>query len=214
MDDTSGYRLEIARTHAVLRLDPQIANAAWGDIDRVGSQLITRVNDRFANAWLIDLSGLDYMGSALVALVVRVWKAVQAAGGRAVVVCGDGMPQEVLRLAGLDKVWTITRTYEEGLSRLGVSPAQPDTRGGFPVLPLAALVCAAAAGTVLALLLRGVSIPRDFAVAGTYGGAGMAVALGVVGCAKGRGWGRALSALALLGGIAVIVLGVLKIPSP
>jgi anti-anti-sigma factor len=214
LDDTTGYRLEIARSHAVLRLDPHIGNAAWGDIDRVGNQVITRVNDKFANAWLIDLSGLDYMGSALVALVVRVWKAVQGAGGRAVVVCGDGMPQEVLRLAGLDKVWTITRTYEEGLAKLGVSPAQPESQDGFPVLSVLALVLAAVAATVLTLLLRGIRIPRDLAVAGTYGGAGMAVALAAVGCARGRGWGRVLAALVLLAGIAVIVVGVLKIPSP
>ena len=34
------------------------------------------------------------------------------------------MPEEVLRLAGLDKVWTITSTYEDGLKQLGVTRAK------------------------------------------------------------------------------------------
>src|SRR5690606_14590897 len=114
-------RLEMARSHAVLRLDPEMGSAAWGDIDRVGNELIANVNGQGSPAWLIDLSRLEYMGSALVALVVRVWKAVNSGGGKVVVVCGGGMPQEVLRLAGLDKVWTITSTYEDGLRKLGVA---------------------------------------------------------------------------------------------
>ncbi|MFO1093610.1 MAG: hypothetical protein U0992_09895 [Planctomycetaceae bacterium] len=41
---TQGYRLEMARSHAVLRLDPEMGSAAWGDIDRVGNELIASVN--------------------------------------------------------------------------------------------------------------------------------------------------------------------------
>src|SRR5687768_9564630 len=80
---TQGYRLEIARSHAVLRLEPMMGQAAWGDIDRVGTEVLANVNGQKNGSWLIDLSGLEYMGSALVALVVRVWKAVQTSGGKA-----------------------------------------------------------------------------------------------------------------------------------
>jgi anti-anti-sigma factor len=211
---TTGYRLEIAQSHAVLRLEPDIANAAWGDIDRVGTQLVASVNSKGSGAWLIDLSGLDYMGSALVALVVRLWKAVQAVGGRVVVVCGEGMPQEVLRLAGLDKVWTVTATYEEGLKQLGVPPARSAARGGFPWLSCLALMCAAGAGTALALLHRGVDVNRNYAVAGLFGGAGLSIALAAVAAVKDRSWRRAFAALVLLGGIAVAAYGVMKLPPP
>jgi anti-anti-sigma factor len=211
---TSGYRLEIARSHAVLRLEPQIGSAAWGDIDRVGNELIASVNNQTAGAWLIDLSSLDYMGSALVALVVRLWKAVQAVGGRVVVVCGDGMPQEVLRLAGLDKVWTIATTYEEGLRQLGVPPARAAERGGFPWLSSLALLCAAGAGTALALLMRGANVNRTYAVAGLFGGAGVSIALAGVAAVREKAWRRAFAALVLLGSIGVVVYGVMKLPPP
>jgi anti-anti-sigma factor len=211
---TTGYRLELAQSHAILRLEPQIGNAAWGDIDRVGAELIDRVNTKRAGAWLIDLSGLEYMGSALVALVVRVWKAVQAVGGRVVVVCGDGMPQEVLKLAGLDKVWTITTTYEDGLKQLGIDPARPVQRSGFPGLTLFALLCAGGAGAALVVLWKGLNVNRDLTTAGLYGGAGISIALAAVAALKEKSWRRALAGLVLIGGIAVAALGVMKLPHP
>jgi hypothetical protein len=154
------------------------------------------------------------MGSALVALVVRVWKAVQAVGGRVVVVCGDGMPQEVLKLAGLDKVWTITATYEEGLKQLGVEPARTSERAGFPILTVLALLCAGGAGAAFALLWKGAAVNRDLTVAGLFGGAGISIALAAVAAVKEKSWRRAFAGLVLIGGIAVAVLGVMKLPHP
>jgi anti-anti-sigma factor len=220
---TQGYRLEIARSHAVLRLEPMMGQAAWGDIDRVGTEVLANVNGQKNGAWLIDLSGLEYMGSALVALVVRIWKAVQTSGGKSVVVCGQGMPQDVLKLAGLDKVWTITQTYEEGLKRLGVSAAAAApataaggaaTAGGFPLLGVLALVGALVAGGVLAALLTGSSIERDLALAGLFGGGGIAAMLGLVALIRERSWGRILGLLSATAGIACAIFGYMQLPRP
>jgi anti-anti-sigma factor len=219
---TQGYRLEMARSHAVLRLDPEMGSAAWGDIDRVGNELIASVNGQSTPAWLIDLSRLEYMGSALVALVVRVWKAVQNGGGKVVVVCGGGMPQEVLRLAGLDKVWTITNTYEDGLRKLGVSgpggvssPMRGDIdagAGGFPLLAVLSLICAVASGIALAMVLSGKPINRDLVVAGLLGGGVAAAVLGCVAVIKELGWGRWVGAAAGVAGIAFAAFGWSKLP--
>ena len=220
---TQGYRLEIARSHAVLRLEPMMGQAAWGDIDRVGTEVLANVNGRKNGAWLIDLSGLEYMGSALVALVVRVWKAVQTSGGKAVVVCGQGMPQDVLKLAGLDKVWTITPTYEEGLKRLGVSPAAAGTAvvaggetaaRGFPLLGVLALIGALAAGAVLGAILTNTPIQRDVALAGLFGGGAIAAMLGFAALVRERSWGRVLGLLSAAAGIACAVFGYMQLPTP
>lgn len=221
---TQGYRLEMARSHAVLRLDPEMGSAAWGDIDRVGNELIASVNGQSTPAWLIDLSRLEYMGSALVALVVRVWKAVQNGGGKVVVVCGSGMPQEVLRLAGLDKVWTIVSTYEDGLRKLGVSgpgsssssSAQNTEDGaaasGFPLLAILSAICAVAAGASLALAMSGRAVNRDLIVAGLLGGGVAAAVLGFVSVIKERSWGRILGGLAAVAGVGIAFAGYSKLP--
>lgn len=220
---TQGYRLEMARSHAVLRLDPEMGSAAWGDIDRVGNELIASVNNNTTPAWLIDLSRLEYMGSALVALVVRVWKAVQNGGGKVVVVCGGGMPQEVLRLAGLDKVWVIVSTYEDGLRKLGVSGPGGGGGGfargggveaatGFPLLAILAVICAIAAGVSLGMALSGKPINRDLIVAGLLGGGVAAAVLGVVSVIKESGWGRWVGGLAALAGVGIAFAGYSKLP--
>jgi len=220
---TQGYRLEMARSHAVLRLDPEMGSAAWGDIDRVGNELIASVNGQSSPAWLIDLSRLEYMGSALVALVVRVWKAVQNGGGKVVVVCGGGMPQEVLRLAGLDKVWTIVTTYEDGLRKLGVGmgggagggssgTSRGGTDTGFPLLAVLSAICAVAAGISLGIVLSGRAVNRDLIVAGLLGGGVAAAVLGCVAVIKERSWGRVLGGIAALAGIGIAVAGYSKLP--
>jgi anti-anti-sigma factor len=200
-----------------------MGSAAWGDIDRVGNELIASVNGQSSPAWLIDLSRLEYMGSALVALVVRVWKAVQNGGGKVVVVCGGGMPQEVLRLAGLDKVWTIVSTYEDGLRKLGVGMgggagggASGSARGGtdtsFPLLAVLSAICAVAAGISLALILSGRAVNRDLIVAGLLGGGVAAAVLGCVAVIKERNWGRILGGISALAGIGIAVAGYSKLP--
>lgn len=220
---TQGYRLEMARSHAVLRLDPEMGSAAWGDIDRVGNELIASVNGQSTPAWLIDLSRLEYMGSALVALVVRVWKAVQNGGGKVVVVCGGGMPQEVLRLAGLDKVWTIVTTYEDGLRKLGISGPSGgssfdrggmagDAATGFPLLAVLSAICAVAAGVSLAMAVSGRPINRDLIVAGLLGGGVAAAVLGFVSVIKERSWGRIVGGLAAVAGVAIAFAGYSKLP--
>ncbi len=210
---TENYHLQIANSHAVLRLEPPIGRAAWGDIERVGNELISNVNEQKSRAWLIDLSGLEYMGSALVALVVRLWKAVQTGGGKVVVVCGHGMPEEVLRLAGLDKVWTITTTYEEGLKKLGVSGGSTASAGDRTMFipALLGLLLAVAGGIVLGMMLGGQNLDRRIVMGGVVGGGGLAVLIGLFALIRGRAWGRALGGIAVAAGIAVAVFGFLKL---
>lgn len=211
---SQGYNLQISSSHAVLRLEPEIGRAAWGDIERVGNELISSVQEEKSPAWLIDLSELEYMGSALVALVVRLWKAVQTGGGKVVVVCGHGMPEEVLRLAGLDKVWTITSTYEDGLRQLGVRAPASSTAGGgtFFVPAVLGLLLAITGGVVLGMLLGGQQLDRKIVLGGVMGGGGLAVLFGLFALIRGRAWGRALGGLAALAGIAVAVFGFLNLP--
>ncbi|MFO1093609.1 MAG: hypothetical protein U0992_09890 [Planctomycetaceae bacterium] len=168
------------------------------------------------------MSRLEYMGSALVALVVRVWKAVQNGGGKVVVVCGGGMPQEVLRLAGLDKVWTIVTTYEDGLRKLGISGPSGgssfdrggmagDAATGFPLLAVLSATAPWRPGFRSRWRFQGRLINRDLIVAGLLGG-GVAAVLGFVSVIKERSWGRIVGGLAAVAGVAIAFAGYSKLP--
>ena len=215
------YQIQSDSKSTNIQFHPDIGNAAWGDIEQVGTELLTSVNERESSAWIIDLSQLDYMGSALVALLVRVWKAVQANNGKIVVVCGDGMPREVIKLAGLDSVWTISNTTADAYKTLGVRAPAPPADGTatpgpgstpepvseFPILGVLSTVAALAAGGVLALVLSPTEIDPSLAQLGMFGSAGIAVAFGFLSLFKESSWGRGLGFVALLTGIAVGAMG-------
>lgn len=111
----------------MISLLPELNKAPWGEIDALGTRLLERMKSRLEGnrrkaAFLVDLSELNYMGSAMVALVVRLWKATKEKKARMAVVNSDENVLEVLRLSGLEQVWTITDTREAGLKALGISP--------------------------------------------------------------------------------------------
>lgn len=107
-----------------LTLKPELNDVQWSEIDSLGTQVLTELESKQSPMMLVDLSPLSYMGSAMVALIVRLWKAVKARNGKMAVVCPHDMVREVLVLAGLDKVWTITDTREEAVKSLGLKEAQ------------------------------------------------------------------------------------------
>jgi len=121
------YELLSQSNSVTVVLRPSVTQTSWSDVEAFGSNVRTELESRRAPACLIDLSPLTYMGSAIVALIVRIWKVVQAQGGKMVVVCPEPAVLEVIKLAGLDKIWTIAEDRESGFKKLGVRPVEPTT---------------------------------------------------------------------------------------
>lgn len=118
----SPYTLIILRSHVEVSLHPPIGESAWTDIEKLGGEVVGEIKQRKQVRCLIDLTGLDYMASSLVALLVRLWKEIQAAKGEMVIVASHPVVRETLTLAGLDKIWEIHGTLDAGCRSLGVPP--------------------------------------------------------------------------------------------
>ncbi len=108
------YTYETATGFSVITFDPCLAESKWGDIERVGTDLKTKLAEQKTPFCLLDLSKLEFMGSSVVALLVRVWKTVQERQGEMVVVNPNVITKEVLHIAGLSKLWTICDSRSEG----------------------------------------------------------------------------------------------------
>lgn len=145
---SDNYTFEPANGYAIVTLHPELHEAQWAAIDSVGTEFVKHFADKELTSVLVDLTKLDYMGSSMVALLVRMWKAAQATKGQLVVVNTSEMIAEVLQLAGLAAVWTIVDSREEGIHALGFSkPAlerKRETRFVGFVGPLTSLVAIAA----------------------------------------------------------------------
>lgn len=113
------YRLELENRRVIVSLLPELNEVPWSDIEKVGSEILEKLQGIQGPNLLVDLCSLSYMGSAQVALVVRMFKSVKEKSGKMVVANQNPLVLEVLTLAGLNKVWTIVDSRERGLSMLG-----------------------------------------------------------------------------------------------
>lgn len=126
------YQLHLEANHVSIVLSESVQSADWGQLETFGATVIAELEKRSRPTCLADLTGLTYMSSALVALVVRIWKGVQAGNGRMVVVCGHPLVLEVIGLAGLNRVWEIVPDTEAGYRKLGVKPPVSESEATAP----------------------------------------------------------------------------------
>ncbi len=141
------YRFETVNGCLTITLLPELNDKQWADIERVGSEIVDRISGAPSPKVLVDLTLLSYMGSAMVALIVRLYKTVNSRGGKMAVVNQHELVFEVLKLAGLTKLWTIVGTREEAYATLGIKATAPSTGGGLATGGMG-LVAAGVIGTV------------------------------------------------------------------
>lgn len=126
------FQFEVEQNRAIVTLLPGLNEVPWADIERVGTEVLSRLHTLSSPALVVDLCQLNYMGSAQVALVVRMFKTVKERKGKMVVANRDPMVLEVLQLAGLTKVWTMADSRESAVKMVGGSFREftPHREGG------------------------------------------------------------------------------------
>jgi anti-anti-sigma factor len=162
---------ELDRGVMAVTLRPELNEVPWTDIERIGSGVVSRVASRDRPRVLVDLSDLSHMGSAMVALVVRIWKAASEKGGRMIVVNRHELVAEVLQISGLAGKWTIVPTRHEALASFDGARSSGFSGGGskaglaltilsaiFLVAGGLVLADAAAAGSIAAALSRATAV--------------------------------------------------------
>jgi anti-anti-sigma factor len=142
------YRFESLNGCLTITLLPELNDKQWADIERVGTEIVDRISAAPSPKVLVDLTPLSYMGSAMVALIVRLYKTVNSRGGKMVVVNQHELVFEVLKLAGLTKLWTIVPNRQEAYSSLGIKASAPSSTGGGLQTGGMGLVAAGVIGTV------------------------------------------------------------------
>ena len=211
----------------IVTLLPELAEVPWADVEEIGGSLETRVRDRDKPQVIVDLTPLAHMGSGMVALVVRIWKAAQQQGGKFAVVNDHEMVGEVLTLAGLSDRWTIVDTREEARKHLDVraqaTPARAATVGGGPdsssggggalaVCGVIAVLLSAAA--LVLMFLNPELLPAVALKATLFAGAVAGIVLGTLTLAWYLGVPRFTGVGVLVCSVALLVAGLVLEPSP
>ena len=86
-------------------------------VPSIGPQ-VTTLPDEGATTVVLDLSGLEWIDSSGVCLLVTLYKKIKANGGRVHVACLQRQPTEIFRLLRLEAAFKVFETIQEAVSDL------------------------------------------------------------------------------------------------
>jgi anti-anti-sigma factor len=210
------YRFESVNGCLTVTLLPELNDKQWADIERVGTELVARIGATPSPRVIVDLTPLSYMGSAMVALIVRLYKEVNTRGGKMVVVNQHELVHEVLKLAGLTKLWTIVDNRQAAYSSLGIKMNAASSVGGALQTGGMGIVAAGAIGTAGALLGLALqfssnpAVPRKIAMLIDFGFAFLGLVAGMI--LLNQAGNRRNLGIAFLAICALAVVGIVAVP--
>ena len=118
----SGFAFEKHKGYCVVQFESGLPDMSWTDVEKQTTEVVNSLKEARANRVLIDLSPMEMIQSGLVAALVRIWKATEEQKNRRVVIVAPTeIVREVVRSAGLLKLFSVADTREEGAYDLGVS---------------------------------------------------------------------------------------------
>lgn len=214
MTDSDSCVLETRPTHVYVRLLPTMVDQSWDAIDGNGQRLSSVLESANPPTCLVDLSELNYMGSAMVAFIVRAWKVVRGRNGKMAVVCPHPDVSQVIHVAGLDRVWTVCVTTTEAYESLGVvDPAGTGKKAGGSVLLLWLTIIALLVGAGCAAAVRLSTVPMLTLKQGYVGSVTLLLLLSAFNLIRGSGGLRTTSLVLFLMGGGMLVPMFMK-PNP
>ena len=110
------FEVSTAGAVRVIRLLlPETLDSA--EFERLNESLLTLLAEQPAGAWVLDLSHLSYVGSAVLGLFVNLRQRVKQGNGR-LVLCGlSERLLTIFRTCSLERLFVIRRSQEEAISR-------------------------------------------------------------------------------------------------
>lgn len=88
------------------------------EFDRLNVAMLALLDGRSSNRWVMDLTNVDYMGSAMLGLMVNVRQHIKNAGGK-LALCGLSPPLlGIFKNCCLERLFVITKTREDALARV------------------------------------------------------------------------------------------------
>jgi anti-anti-sigma factor len=87
-------------------------------VEQAADMMLEPLRDQEEPLIVVDLSRVDYFGSAFLSLLIRCWKLTTVKGGLMVLSGVSERARELLRVTSLDIVWPIYGTWREAVEAL------------------------------------------------------------------------------------------------
>jgi len=201
----SPIRMQSQRKFNSVQFLPAGMTMNWHEVEAATTDVVRRLRESEHLSVMVDLSQMQMINSGLIASLVRIWKAMKERNGQFSIVSPNENVTEVLKTAGLWKLWSVVENREEAVYELGVSKAAIVERHERRFLMLVAVPCSVIA--VLALIpvfLKHSEVMGVNAQLTALLCASAAVATGLISVLKDSGIFRIVSSVAVALGILVL----------
>lgn len=184
---------------------PAGMTANWHDMEAATSDVVRRLRESEHLSVMVDLSQMPMINSGQIASLVRIWKVMKERNGQFSLVSPNENVTEVLKTAGLWKLWSVVENREEAVYELGVSKAAIVEKRERRFLTLVAVPCSViAALALIPMFLQRSEVLGINAQLTALLLASAAVATGLISVLKDSGFYRIISCVAVAIGILVL----------
>ncbi len=112
------FRLSTSGSINLIELDlPETIDTQ--EFDKINESMLTAVKAKARERWVIDLSNVSYMGSAMLGLMINIRQQIKGSGGKLVVCCLSDELREIFRTCSLERLFVIARTRPESMKLSG-----------------------------------------------------------------------------------------------
>jgi anti-anti-sigma factor len=193
VNEAKSYQFERQPAYTRLALGAELNAFHWEDLQHSAQEILAELENGGHRAVIVDLTPLDYLGSAQLTLLVRVWKLLKGRDTRMIVELKAPVVREVLKTAGLLNVWEVADSRVAAFQMLGLSA--DGHRKISLALPLLGLIALAGAvgGVCLSIFRVNAFDPRAVLIAQLTCSA-IALGAGLWTAIRGTGARRALGA--------------------
>jgi anti-anti-sigma factor len=193
VDAAKSFEFERHPGYSRLTLGPQLTAFHWEDLQRSSQEILGELQSGRHRTLIVDLTQLDYLGSAQLTVLVRIWKVIKERSGRMIVEVKGPVVREVLKTAGLLNVWELAESRTGAFQMLGL---QADGQRQMSLVPPAigvAALAAAFAGAALTIW-RADAVDARAVLAGQLACSAIALGTGLWTAIRGSGFRRGLGA--------------------
>lgn len=196
----TGFDFEENLGYSVVRFKTDLHEMSWGDVENETSEILGKLKAANTSRILVDLTSMDLIQSGLVAALVRMWKATEGHKQRKIVIeTANEIVRDVLRTAGLFKVFMVVNTREDAAREIGGSKRTTTEQRDQFVIAWVALPAAFLAVVTLfpVFYMKDASVKGNAELAGLLLAAAAFMA-SLVSMVKDEGWRKGVGAIAMI----------------
>jgi anti-anti-sigma factor len=108
------FRIHSIQSVSVIELElPELVDSQ--EFDRLNESILGALHGHASGRWVVDLSHVSYMGSAMLGLMVNLRQQIKAGGGRLVLCAMPPSLMQIFRTCCMERLFTIAKSRVDAL---------------------------------------------------------------------------------------------------